>query len=230
MNLLKQAYRLLDSILVGEYGLQTRCNGVLLMLGKGFSEGTTLTNELSVDQVKEIAQLLYAQPNAPWLTDHPESFLAAGVEPRGHWVVAWGIHNGEEMIPEGWSVWLGGQQLPVSLATRAANFAQHVVEEMMRQGAIQPVRAPLHFGWQEEALDSLQYCAMKAQDEGIPFPEAEVRRLLEVSLERRGFGFVLRDEHLIWLVVEATLEGFRVVSFAQLLGSAGLDFGAIAQA
>jgi hypothetical protein len=41
---------------------------------------------------------------------------------------------------------------------------------------------------------------------------------------------LLRDEHLIWLVVEATLEGFRVVSLSQLPGSAGLGFGAIAQA
>lgn len=230
MNLLKQAYRLLDSILVGEYGLLTRCSGVLLMLGKDFSDGTAWTNQLSADEVEEIAQLLRSQPHAPWLTDRPDAFLAAGIEPRGHRVVAWGMRQGEQLIPEGWSVWLGGERLPVSLATRAANFAQHILEEMMRQGAIKPVRAPLHFGWQEEALDSVQFCAMSALNEGIPFPEVEVRRLLEASLERRGFGFVLRDELLVWLVVEATPEGFRVVSLSQQPGSAGLGFGVIAQA
>ncbi|ADH65373.1 hypothetical protein Mesil_3583 (plasmid) [Allomeiothermus silvanus DSM 9946] len=230
MNLLKQAYRLLDSILVGEYGLLTRCSGVMLMLSKDFPDGTAWTNQLSADEVEEIAQLLRSEPNPPWLTDRPDAFLAAGVEPRGHRVVAWGIRKGEQLIPEGWSVWLGGERLPVSLATRAANFAQHIIEEMMRQGAIKPVRAPLHFGWQEEALDSLQFCAMSALNEGIPFPEAEVRRLLEAALERRGFGFVLREEHLIWLVVEATPEGFRVVSLSQQPGSAGLGFGVIAQA
>lgn len=230
MTLLKQAYRLLDSILVGEYGLLTRCSGVMLMLSKDFPDGTAWTNQLSADEVEEIAQLLRSEPNPSWLTDHPDAFLAAGVEPRGHRVVAWGVRKGEQLIPEGWSVWLGGERLPVSLATRAANFAQHIIEEMMRQGAIKPVCAPLHFGWQEEALDSLQFCAMSAIDENIPFPEVEVRRLLEAALERRGFGFVLREEHLIWLVVEATPEGFRVVSLSQQPGSAGLGFGAIAQA
>jgi hypothetical protein len=230
LNLLKQTYRLLDSILVGEYGLMTRCSGVMLMLAKDFPDGTAWTDQLSADAVEEIAKLLRSQDSPAWSMDRPDAFLAAGVEPQGHRVIAWGVRKGEQLIPEGWSVWLGGKRLPVSLATRAANFACHIIEEMMRQGAIKPVRAPLHFGWQEEALDSVQFCAMSALNEHITFPEAEVRRLLEAALERRGFGFVLRDGHLIWLVVEVTSEGFRVVSLSQQPGAAGLGFGVIAQA
>lgn len=229
-NLSNQAYALLDSVLVGEYSIPTRCRGLLLLLSEDLPDASATIYELTNHEADELLLLATTWEERKGFAQASQGFLAAGVAPSGHRVLAWGYRDGGDLILKDWAVWLGQKRLPVSTATRAANFAHKTVEGLMQHGIIHSLQAPLHFGWQEDALASLHFCALSALEANLHFPEADVESLLKARLHCRGFGFAQRDERLIWLIVENTVDGFGLIAFGYQQPEGSANFNRVAQA
>lgn len=230
MTLRNQVYSLLDSVLIGEYDLLTRCHGLLLLLSEDLPDGQGLVDGLSEDEVVQLTKLVQSWEGLSAFAQSSQAFLAAGMEPGGHRVLAWGWRSGQGLVVQAWAVWLGQERLPATTSSRAATFAHQAVETLMEQGIIKPLQAPLHFGWREEGLDSLHFCALSALDAGLFFPQADLEELLKARLHHRGFGFALRDDRLIWLVVEDTSTGFNLTAFGYQQPEGSANFGQVVQA
>lgn len=225
-ELYKLIYGLLDSVLVGEYGVLTRTRGMVLLLSEDLPDGPGRVEGLEQAEVHELWQLLRSWEGLEEFFRASSAFLAAGIEPEGRRVAAWGLREEGGLRLEGFVAWHRGVRLQLSEGGQAANYALAVIEEMMRAGVCPCLEGPLHFGWEEEAAEILHRCAQEAKEAGLTFPIAQIGALLEGpaapgwrgSPSPRGFGFARGEGVLVWLVVgrpeaEAADGGFAMVAF-----------------
>ncbi|RIH76855.1 hypothetical protein Mterra_03832 [Calidithermus terrae] len=226
-ELYKLIYGLLDSVLVGEYGVLTRTRGMVALLSEDLPDGAGWVDGLSDAEVQELWQLLRQWEGLRAFVAARDAFLAAGIEPEGRRVLAWGLRREGTLRLEAFDCYHRGARLELGEGGQAANYALAVIEEMMRAGVCPRLSAPLHFGWEDEAAEILRRCAQEAEEAGLTFPSGQIEGLLEL-LEGpgapaprrpgpRGFGFARGEGVLLWLVVGRgegpRAGGFAVVAF-----------------
>lgn len=216
-ELYKLIYGLLDSVLVGEYGVLTRTRGMVALLSEDLPDGAGWVDGLNDVEVQELWQLLHRWEGLRSFMAARDAFLAAGIEPEGRRVLAWGLRREGMLRLEAFDCYYRGARLELGEGGQAANYALAVIEEMMRAGVCPRLSAPLHFGWEDEAAEILHRCAQEAEEAALPFPCGQVEGLLGLegpggvprsAARARGFGFARGEGVLLWLVVEDARPGF----------------------